>query len=88
LPFYETGTIEKKPMSEADVIITMDMLREVKPHQVFCAGDFADPHGTHIVCFNIVLESLRRCKAAGDNGSRIAGFGCTRAHGSNGIFLK
>jgi len=66
LPFYETGTIEKKPMSEADVIITIDLLREVKPHQVFCAGDFADPHGTHIVCFNVVLESLRRCKAAGD----------------------
>ena len=66
LPFYETGTIEKKPMGEEDVIITMELLRKVKPQQVFCAGDFADPHGTHIVCFNVVLESLRRIKAAGD----------------------
>lgn len=66
LPFYETGTIEKKPMSEKDIRITMELLRQVKPEQVYCAGDFADPHGTHIVCFNIVLESLRRIKAAGD----------------------
>ncbi len=66
LPFYETGTIEKNPMSEEDVQITMQLLREIKPHQVYCAGDFADPHGTHIVCFNVVLEALRRCKSAGD----------------------
>lgn len=66
LPFYETGTIEKKPMGEKDVKITMDLLREIKPHQVYCAGDFADPHGTHIICFQVVLEALRRIKAAGD----------------------
>src|SRR6188508_327737 len=66
LPFYETGTIEKKPMSEKDVKITMELLRELKPQQVYCAGDFADPHGTHIVCFNVVLEALKRIKAAGD----------------------
>ena len=66
LPFYETGTIEKKPMSEKDIKITMELLRKVKPHQVYCAGDFADPHGTHLVCFNIVLESLKRLKASGE----------------------
>ncbi len=67
LPFYETGTIEKKPMSEKDIKITMELLRTVKPQQVYCAADFADPHGTHIVCFNVVLESLKRIKAAGDD---------------------
>ena len=66
LPFYETGSIEKKPMSEKDIKITMELLRQIKPHQVYCAGDFADPHGTHIVCFNVVLESLRRIKVAGE----------------------
>ncbi|MBL7725698.1 MAG: glucosamine-6-phosphate deaminase [Chitinophagaceae bacterium] len=66
LPFYETGTIEKKPMSEKDVKLTMELLRKIKPHQVYCAGDFADPHGTHIVCFNVVLEALKRIKTAGD----------------------
>jgi glucosamine-6-phosphate deaminase len=66
LPFYETGTIEKNPMGEKDIKITMELLRDIKPHQVYCAGDFADPHGTHIVCFNVVLESLRRIKKAKD----------------------
>lgn len=66
LPFYETGTVEKKPMSEEDVVLTVDLLRKIKPQQVYCAGDFADPHGTHLVCFNVVLESLRRIKAEGD----------------------
>ena len=62
LPFYETGTIEKNPMGEKDVQLTMELLQEIKPHQVFCAGDLADPHGTHKVCLDVVLESLRRLK--------------------------
>jgi len=66
LPFYETGTIDKKPMSELDIRITMDLLKELKPHQVYCAGDLADPHGTHKVCLEIIFESLRRLKASGE----------------------
>lgn len=66
LPFYETGTIEKKPMGEEDVQITIELLRKIKPHQIYCAGDFADPHGTHIICFQVVMEALKRIKAAGD----------------------
>jgi len=66
LPFYETGTIEKKPMGEEDIQRTMELLRQIKPQQVFAAGDLADPHGTHKVCLDIVLESLKRIKAAGD----------------------
>lgn len=66
LPFYETGTIEKKPMGEEDVLMTMELLREIKPHQVYCAGDLADPHGTHKVCLEIVFEAMRRIKAAGE----------------------
>ena len=62
LPFYETGTIEKKPMGEEDVLITMEILRKIKPHQVYCAGDLADPHGTHKVCLDIVFESMHRLK--------------------------
>jgi glucosamine-6-phosphate deaminase len=67
LPFYETGAIDKKPMGEEDIAITMELLRKVKPHQVYCAGDLADPHGTHKVCLEIVFESMRRLKAAGDD---------------------
>ena len=67
LPFYETGTIEKKPMGEDDIRITIDLLQKIKPHQIFCAGDLADPHGTHKVCLDIVFEALKRMKAAGED---------------------
>jgi glucosamine-6-phosphate deaminase len=66
LPFYETGTIEKNPMSEEDINITLNILQKIKPHQVFCAGDLADPHGTHKACLDIVLEALRKVKKNGD----------------------
>ena len=65
LPFYETGTIEKNPMGEADVENTMELLNRLKPQQLFCAGDFADPHGTHKVCFDVVIEALHRIKQSG-----------------------
>lgn len=60
LPFYESGKVQKNPITEADVVLTMELLQKIKPHQVFAAGDFEDPHGTHIVCFNIILEALKR----------------------------
>jgi glucosamine-6-phosphate deaminase len=60
LPFYESGKSKKNPVTETDVVLTMELLQKVKPHQVFAAGDFEDPHGTHIVCFNIILEALKR----------------------------
>lgn len=66
LPFYETGAIEKKPMSEQDIFITMALLRKLKPHQIYCAGDLADPHGTHKVCLEVIFESMRRLKVEGD----------------------
>lgn len=67
LPFYETGTIEKRPMSEEDINNTIELLKKIKPHQVYCAGDLADPHGTHKVCLDIVFESLRRLKEANED---------------------
>ena len=62
LPFYETGKVSKNSVSEVDVQLTIDLLQKVKPHQIYAAGDFADPHGTHIVCFNLVLAALNRLK--------------------------
>lgn len=64
LPFYETGTIEKNPMGEADVQLTVDLLNRLQPQQIYCAGDFADPHGTHKVCFDVVIEALKTIKAS------------------------
>ena len=58
LPFYETGTIKKGELSEKDVDIVKKLLEEVKPHQIFVAGDLADPHGTHKVCTDAVLAAV------------------------------
>lgn len=60
LPFYDRGKFSKEVSFEDDIQQTMELLRLVKPHQVFAAGDFADPHGTHRVCFEILFEALKR----------------------------
>lgn len=62
LPFYETGKTVKNPVTDVDIQQTIDLLQEVKPHQVFAAGDFADPHGTHIVCFRIIMEAMTQLR--------------------------
>ena len=66
LPFYETGKTRKNAVGEEDIRLTMELLQKVKPQQVFAAGDFADPNGTHIVCFNIILAALTRLKETED----------------------
>ncbi|MCI6550375.1 MAG: glucosamine-6-phosphate deaminase [Prevotella sp.] len=58
LPFYESGKIEKLPMGEADVEIVRQLITSVKPHQIYVAGDLADPHGTHRKCTDAVLAAL------------------------------
>jgi glucosamine-6-phosphate deaminase len=62
LPFYETGVVRKSPISNADIQITVDLLREVQPHQIYAAGDLSDPHGTHRTCLDILLAACERCQ--------------------------
>jgi glucosamine-6-phosphate deaminase len=66
LPFYETGKTKKNTVGEEDIQLTIDLLQKIKPQQIFAAGDFADPNGTHLVCFNIILAALNRLKATED----------------------
>ena len=66
LPFYETGGIKKGERTDKDIEIITALLQQVKPHQVYLAGDLADPHGTHRVCTEAVLEAMMRLKAAGE----------------------
>jgi glucosamine-6-phosphate deaminase len=66
LPFYETGLIEKNPPTDADIQIHKELIRKVRPHQIFAAGDFADPHGTHKVCFDVMYAALQQLKAEND----------------------
>nr|WP_293841216.1 glucosamine-6-phosphate deaminase [uncultured Arsenicibacter sp.] len=62
MPFYETGKVEKKPLGEEDILVVMKLIEEVKPHQIYAAGDLADPHGTHKVCLDAIMEAVRRLK--------------------------
>jgi glucosamine-6-phosphate deaminase len=62
MPFYETGLVKKKPISEQDVSIIVDLLDRVAPHQIYAAGDLSDPHGTHRVCLSAIFEALNRLK--------------------------
>ena len=58
LPFYETGGIKKGELTDKDINIIVELLRKVKPHQIYLAGDLSDPHGTHRVCAEAVLGAL------------------------------
>ena len=62
LPFYESGTVQKKPLGEEDIVIIEDLIEEIKPHQIYAAGDFADPHGTHKVCWDAIEAAIGRLK--------------------------
>ena len=62
LPFYETGAVKKNPIGVADVKITAALIEKIKPHQIYAAGDLADPHGTHKVCLDAVFAAVKQLK--------------------------
>ena len=64
LPFYETGGIKKGERTQADIDIIIELLQKVQPHQIYLAGDLADPHGTHRVCTEAVLEAINQLQGA------------------------
>jgi len=62
LPFYETGTVKKMSPSNSDIKIMIDIIKKIKPHQIYAAGDLADPHGTHKVCLDVLFDVLELVK--------------------------
>lgn len=62
MPFYETGKVKKKPLGEEDIQIIVDLLEEIKPQQIYAAGDLSDPHGTHRVCLAAIFQAIDRLK--------------------------
>lgn len=62
MPFYETGTVKKKPLSQEDIDIIKNLLKEVRPHQIYAAGDLSDPHGTHRVCLDAIFRAVNELK--------------------------
>jgi glucosamine-6-phosphate deaminase len=65
LPFYESGKIEKLPVTEKDVRIVQELIADIQPHQIYVAADLADPHGTHRKCTDVVLAAVEEEKATG-----------------------
>ena len=63
LPFYETGQIDKNPVSQIDIDLTIALIEKIKPHQIYAAGDLADPHGTHRVCLDLIFTALEKLKS-------------------------
>ncbi len=62
LPFYESGSVKKLPMSQSDVDIVKQLINDIKPHQIYVAADLADPHGTHKKCTEAVLAAISQLK--------------------------
>jgi len=62
LPFYETGTVRKKPIGEDDIRIIANLLESLRPHQIYAAGDLSDPHGTHRVCLAALFAAVDRLR--------------------------
>ncbi len=62
MPFYETGRVKKKPLSDEDIQTIVDLLNKIQPHQVYAAGDLSDPHGTHRTCLSAILQACARVK--------------------------
>lgn len=62
MPFYETGRSRKNPIGEKDIAIVAELIKEIKPHQVYAAGDLADPHGTHRVCLDAIFAAFESLK--------------------------
>lgn len=63
LPFYETGRSRKNPIGTEDIQIVADLMERIQPHQVYAAGDLADPHGTHRVCLEAIFQAFEQLKA-------------------------
>lgn len=62
MPFYETGRIQKLALSKEDIHIIEQLISDIKPHQIYAAGDLADPHGTHKVCLDAIFEAINNLK--------------------------
>jgi len=64
MPFYETGSVKKKNLSPEDIEIITKLILAIEPHQIYAAGDLADPHGTHKVCLDAIFDSIENLKEA------------------------
>ncbi len=66
MPFYEkTGTMEKEQLKNEDIDLIVELLEKVQPNQIYAAGDFDDPNGTHKTCFEAIYKAILKIKEKG-----------------------
>ena len=63
MPFYQTGTIKKKDISDEDIKVVQNLITKIKPHQIYAAGDLSDPHGTHRLCLRSIYRAIDNLKS-------------------------
>ena len=62
LPFYEKAGEVYRQVSPEDIAITARLLDRIRPHQIYAAGDLADPHGTHRICLEILTQAFKQSR--------------------------
>ena len=62
MPFYRRGQKKRKDISKNDIDIVKDLIKKIKPHQIYAAGDLSDPHGTHRLCLRAIYRSIDKLK--------------------------
>jgi glucosamine-6-phosphate deaminase len=67
LRFYRTGTIAKAPIHPQDIADITELLRRVRPAQIYVAGEMSDPHGTHRVCAEAIFDAVRAVRKQGQD---------------------
>ncbi len=65
LPFYQTGTVAKRPIGKDDTKIIRELIEQVEPDQIYVAGDLSDPHGTHRMCAEAIFLAMEELRASG-----------------------
>jgi glucosamine-6-phosphate deaminase len=63
LRFYRTGTIAKAPIHPEDIDDIVQLFKDLRPDQIYVAGELSDPHGTHRTCATAIFEAVRRVRA-------------------------
>lgn len=62
LPFYEKGRYRRFKPSEEDTQTLVELLREIKPHQIYMTGHLSDPSSLEAVSFGLFRQAVDEVK--------------------------
>jgi glucosamine-6-phosphate deaminase len=61
LHFLDCPLYGSKEVTDSDTSLHVSLLNRLRPHQIYSAGDLADPIGTHRRCLLALRAALRKC---------------------------